>query len=245
MTHQRISAVLLCVAIVAMALAGCGDDDNATTASAPDDQTTIGATTTSTIEATSTSATDVGTSSTAAGGPATVESLLAAVQAGLDEEFAAAPDPPPEVLGAIELSCDRSGPLRAGDLLACLGTPRTEPGFELDRVGVLFAILDNAGTAAWTTGTDLPSNDLALRQLATSATPDLFCRDLVDPDAQAQSGFFDATTTTESLGYLLSVVYWFIEDRPDRMDEDGNGIPCETVHDAAVVEAIWRGGEVG
>ncbi|MGF1597934.1 MAG: hypothetical protein ACFCVK_13540 [Acidimicrobiales bacterium] len=171
--------------------------------------------------------------------------MVAAVQASLDREFAASPDPPPELLGAIELGCDRSGPLRAGDLLACVGTPRTKPGFELDPVGVLFAILDDAGTAAWTTGTDLPSNDLALRQLATSATPGLFCRDLVDPDAQAQSGFFDATTTSESLGYLLSVVYWFIEGRPDRMDEDGDGIPCETVHDTAVVEAIWRGGEVG
>lgn len=144
MSRQSISAVLLCVGLVTMALAGCGDD---TTTSAPDDQTTASATTTSTTEGTSsstpTSATDEESTSTSADGLVTVDSLVTTVQARLDEEFAAAPDPPPEVLGAIELSCDRSGPLRAGDLLACTGTPRTEPGFELDPVGLLFAVLDD------------------------------------------------------------------------------------------------------
>jgi hypothetical protein len=255
-------AVLLFLVMVAATVAGCGDgDDSATTTSASDDQTTTvtsgttttagtsstGATGTSSTAAngTSTSAAENGTTSSIGDGEATVESVVAATQAVFDEEFAAAPDTPPEVLGAIEISCDRTGAVGAGDVLACTGTPRTEPGFDLDPVGILFAILDDTGTAAWATGTDLPGNEAALARLAASATPGLFCRDLVDPDAQAETGFFDATTTNESFGYFLSVVYWFIEGRPDRMDEDGNGIPCETVHDADVVAALWNGGDVG
>ncbi|MDJ0924425.1 MAG: DUF3160 domain-containing protein [Acidimicrobiia bacterium] len=42
----------------------------------------------------------------------------------------------------------------------------------------------------------------------------LFCRDLRDMGY----GFFDA------------VSYWMAEGAPDRMDADGNGIPCETVY---------------
>ncbi|MGB5755752.1 MAG: hypothetical protein WBM50_02455 [Acidimicrobiales bacterium] len=263
MSRRRMWASMLCVCLVAAAIAGCGDGDDATTTTtAPDGQstadtagttattgtsgspTTASSSTTATT-LTSTSAPENGTTSSIGNGEATVESVVAATQAVFDEEFAAAPDTPPQVLGAIEISCDRTGAVGAGDVLACTGTPRTEPGFDLDPVGILFAILDDGGTAAWATGTDLPDDEAALARLAASATPGLFCRDLVDPDAQAKTGFFDATTTNESFGYFLSVVYWFIEGRPDRLDEDGNGIPCETVHDADVVAAIWNGGDIG
>ena len=252
MSLRNTAVALLIVGPMAVALAACGDDDTTTTPGTPD-QTTASSTTvpTSTETSPSTSAggestaeTSEATSTQPTSG-ATVASIVSATQRYLDDEFAANTNPPAEVLGAIELSCDRSGPVEAGDLLACAGTPRTAPGFDLDPVGVLFAVLDDAGTVAWTDGTDLPYDSQGLDGLTSSATPGLYCRDLVDPGAQAQTGFFDATTTTEPLGYFLSVVYWFIEGRPDRMDEDGNGIPCETVHDPDVVAAIWRGGPVG
>ena len=211
-------------------IVGCGDDETSTSAGAESSATTSG-----TAE----------TTSTQPPGGGTVASIVAATQRYLDDEFAANPNPPAEVLGPIELSCDESGQVEAGDLLACAGTPRTAPGFELDPVGVLFVVLDDDGTVAWTTGTDLPDNSRGLDRLIASATPGLYCRDLVDPGAQAQTGFFDATSTNESFGYFLSVVYWFIEGRPDRMDEDGNGIPCETVHAPDIVAGIWRGGPVG
>ena len=41
----------------------------------------------------------------------------------------------------------------------------------------------------------------------------LFCRDLRD------MGY----------GFWMAVPYWLAEGAPDRMDADGNGIPCETV----------------
>jgi len=35
-------------------------------------------------------------------------------------------------------------------------------------------------------------------------------------------------------------VYWVREGAPERMDADGNGIPCETVYDAAeIADFIW------
>ena len=41
-----------------------------------------------------------------------------------------------------------------------------------------------------------------------------------------------------------AVAYWLREQRPDRMDADRNGIPCETLVDAGVVTDFWRGGLV-
>ncbi|HMJ77450.1 MAG TPA: hypothetical protein VK507_15835 [Iamia sp.] len=52
---------------------------------------------------------------------------------------------------------------------------------------------------------------------------DLFCRDLV----------------AEGLDYNAAVAYWFEEGQPARMDDDGNGRPCETVYSAPEVEAFW------
>jgi hypothetical protein len=54
--------------------------------------------------------------------------------------------------------------------------------------------------------------------------PDLFCYHLVDRGAT-----FDE-----------AVAYWVAQGAPGRMDADGNGIPCETVYDAAeVAEVMW------
>jgi hypothetical protein len=52
----------------------------------------------------------------------------------------------------------------------------------------------------------------------------LFCREL---DAQAYS-------------YTAAVDYWQLHGQPNRMDADGNGIPCETVYPAADVAAYWQ-----
>jgi len=51
----------------------------------------------------------------------------------------------------------------------------------------------------------------------------LFCRDLAARGAT----------------YAQAVAYWWYYDRPQRMDADKNGIPCETVYSAATVNAFW------
>ncbi len=51
----------------------------------------------------------------------------------------------------------------------------------------------------------------------------LFCRDLAD------AGFT----------YSEAVAYWYWDGLPDRMDEDLDGIPCETVYGEDVAAAYW------
>jgi hypothetical protein len=52
-----------------------------------------------------------------------------------------------------------------------------------------------------------------------------FCRDL---------GFSD-----DAEGFQRAVAYWMIEGAPDRMDADGNGIPCETVFSSSAIEDFF------
>ena len=54
--------------------------------------------------------------------------------------------------------------------------------------------------------------------------PDQFCRDL------------------NSSGYRFpdALAYWLMESTPDRMDADGNGVPCETVYDPMEIATyLW------
>jgi hypothetical protein len=53
--------------------------------------------------------------------------------------------------------------------------------------------------------------------------PGKFCRDL------AGAGF----------SYAEAVAYWNVNARPDRMDADVDGIPCETVYPTGAVRAVW------
>jgi hypothetical protein len=54
--------------------------------------------------------------------------------------------------------------------------------------------------------------------------PDLFCYHLADRGA----------------GFSQAIAYWVREGAPERMDADGNGVPCETVYDIAeVADVIW------
>ena len=48
-----------------------------------------------------------------------------------------------------------------------------------------------------------------------------------------------------SMGYTYgeAVAYWYREGAPDRMDEDLNGIPCETVYSSSTVYDYWGWGE--
>lgn len=52
---------------------------------------------------------------------------------------------------------------------------------------------------------------------------DLLCRDLF----------------ARGLTYAEAVGYWWTEGTPDRMDEDLNGIPCETVYPTFDVNDFW------
>lgn len=59
------------------------------------------------------------------------------------------------------------------------------------------------------------------------------------PVAALGAGLFCRDIVSLGYGYSDAVAYWVSEGSPDRMDADGNGIPCETVYDEAAVLAFW------
>jgi hypothetical protein len=59
--------------------------------------------------------------------------------------------------------------------------------------------------------------------LAGDPPPGLFCRDLY----------------ARGFTYPEAVAYWWADGAPGRMDADSDGIPCETVYPAEVVNAFW------
>lgn len=53
----------------------------------------------------------------------------------------------------------------------------------------------------------------------------LFCRDL----------------NAKGYSYVAAIEYWRLHGRPNQMDADRNGIPCETVYPRSDVAAYWTG----
>jgi hypothetical protein len=66
-------------------------------------------------------------------------------------------------------------------------------------------------------------NELPDPQGIESLPGGLFCRDL----------------NAQGFSYSEATDYWFLHGAPDRMDEDLNGIPCETVYPPSDVNAYW------
>jgi hypothetical protein len=80
-----------------------------------------------------------------------------------------------------------------------------------------------------TTSTTVPTTTTVPATTTTTLTPlpqlpsGLFCRDLF------ASGY----------SYEEAINYWILNGQPDRMDADGNGIPCETVYPKGDVVDYW------
>jgi hypothetical protein len=63
------------------------------------------------------------------------------------------------------------------------------------------------------------------------------CVDQTNPDSsELPSGLFCRDIKARGGSYEDAVNYYISEDRPARMDKDGNGVPCETVYSAAEVQ---------
>ena len=100
-------------------------------------------------------------------------------------------------------------------------------------------ILNNRGTVAVAqSGTWNP--DLLPGIVSGYMGSGKFCRDVLNPDIGLSQWLTDP-----ALRHFGAVLYWFEEGRPDRMDADRNGIPCETLVDAGIVADFWNGGFVG
>lgn len=265
-TMKRPARVLVALLAVALLLAGCGTEDAASTTSttpvaepttvptattAP--ETTLSTTTTQPqatttsgagTNTTPTTATTVAsTTSTTAVPGATVAAVVAWMEAWLADRFERS-DPPEGVVGPSQVDCSDSGPIRVGGVLACGLESQTEPDFELDAAGIVIYVLDPSGRAVWEAGTDLPSTTRGLEEVYASATHGLMCKDLMADEYAGDTNHFSGVGRPEESAFFWSLVYWSFEGEPDRMDADGDGIPCETLHPSDMVASVLEGGPV-
>jgi hypothetical protein len=156
-------------------------------------------------------------------GPLTVERIAAALERELETET--------RHFREATVICDASGAARAGDVFVCsVDTVPPEPTGDWGRYVV--AVLDE-DTIVRGYATDHPLTTAEVRQEYAAATRGLYCRDLRHgwpPRASGEQGADE--------GFLFSVVYWNLEGQPARMDADGDGIPCETLYEPTVIEAL-------
>jgi hypothetical protein len=197
--------------LVLLTAAACGSDgDEADGSSTPDGSTT------------STSATST-TGSTATAAPPAKRRPVADLEQALTDEISRKYPP-----GPGRTTCEASGTLTDWQPIAC--------GFEADEpqeYGPIYVSILTGGQYTVSLGFCC----------AGGANPGdypkgLMCRDLVEPPSLFPPDHY--LPEYNSLGYGLAVYYWFTEGRPDRMDADGNGRPCETVYPADEVQAYWE-----
>jgi hypothetical protein len=210
--------------LVVGGLWACGDDDGPSGTTTTTDRATT-TTTTTTTEATA----------------PTVDSVVAWIQGELDAEFAES-DPQPPVTGPSKIICADTGPVAVGGVLVCTVAPTTEPGQPLESGSAVIYVLAASGRSAFAVATDNPGSTEALAASYAQTPKGLLCRDLLDPDVATHP--FQAAGTTPETGYLWSLVYWSLEGEPERMDEDQDGIPCETRFEPEVVAGVLDGGRV-
>jgi hypothetical protein len=119
-----------------------------------------------------------------------------------------------------------SGSVAVGSALRCSYIPDEPLEF-----GGPFVVVLGANRIVWTTA---PCCDAAPWPDAYPAGA--FCRDLAAPPPDRQEV---REGVDYYLSYGLAVWYWYAAGRPDRMDADLDGIPCETVYDSDEVAAFW------
>lgn len=225
------------LAVVVLFLAGCGGGDNSsesTSAPAETSGTTSGVTTPSPVETGASGGTSPSGGTASTGSGASID--LDVVNERVTRETRG------DTLGTVDaFSCEPyHGGLTTGGVLVCRPDPEpTEGQFP----GLTVLILDGgAGTIAWArAGVENPTLNADGLVSGSGALPrGLNCTNLVaHPSFVADiAGRLDPTLT-----YFATVLYWFLEDRPTPlMDIDSNGIPCETLFPADVVQTVWAGG---
>lgn len=229
-TFARTVVAALASGALGLGLVGCGDDDAATST------TEATAETTTTLDVTTSSA-----ATTTTGATTTVEAVLDGIRAELAAAYEAGHDP--GITGPAEPICDDSGPIAVGAVFVCsVQTPTTPSLGPIEHANLVVYVLDATGLAAWNMASDIPGSTDELRRVH-DLVPGLFCRDLLGPEADVHP--FSGDGTASATSYFWSLVYWSLEGEPDRMDEDGNGIPCETLYEPEIVAEVLGGGAVG
>lgn len=127
---------------------------------------------------------------------------------------------------------DLAAVVGAGDVFICsIGTePVGEPG------NLLVAVLTDDGLVA------THQSSSGEGSLPFTAPQGLSCQEFVDlPDIAAWIDHESYADWGPGAAYRLVVAYWFVENQPERMDPDGDAVPCEEVVSSEVIAAAWSG----
>jgi hypothetical protein len=225
---NRRLAVLIALSLI-VAACNATDEPAVTAPPEPTTATTTPATTTS-IPAGTTTTLQVETTLPAVDGTSLAD-VAGWVQAGLESAWSVRDHQPGE-LGPYQPTCVNAAatPAHFGDVFACPGLPQTDDTLVLEPVGVVMMVVDDTGRAAWLSGADIPSDMAGIEALFRPHAGAHFCRELRNEAGHP----FD-------LGYRGALLYWLLDGRPDRMDADGDGVPCETVFSYEEVLEVWGG----
>lgn len=146
------------------------------------------------------------------------------------------PGPPPGVVGGPPAP----PPARSTGLIVAAAVVGVLALLAIVAVAVLALGGGDGGEQVTTGGTTAPTFDdvttTTTRPPATTQPPTGGGGG--DP-TQLPSGLLCRDLRSRGYNYAEAVAYWAGEGRPDRMDEDRNGYPCETVYDTADVVAYW------
>ena len=137
--------------------------------------------------------------------------------------------------GPVTWACETvtGGPLLTGSVVKCL--PADVPA-EGQHPIITVLILDEVGTFAVSqSGIVYPMLDP--ETVVSTLGPGRLCREIADEGSE-----LSVQLPEPGVKYFGTLLYWFMEGRPTRMDADGNGVPCDTLFPEAVVDAVRTGG---
>lgn len=151
---------------------------------------------------------------------------LAAVVASVEAEYQTwweyyQPDPPRGIAGPVDLACDHEIGLGFGDVVICEAVPLEERENWPEPFLIVILLTGDDGSIKHV-------EDRGIAAAYAAAPSGQFCRDLIASESELSS-------------YFGAVAYWFREGRPDRMDADRDGIPCETVYPLWDIASFWAG----
>ena len=234
-TRQRVLrppaglCTLVFLVTFAVAASACGDGSDSTAATAPvsaDGSTATSAaaptvTTGSTVTTAATSPATTGTTATTAGSSTTAKAKRPTAN-DLERDLEATINDDGTYPGRA--TCEFEGPLADWQAILCYYLP-DDPG----EFGGIHVVVFGDGRYAWALGECCGGGPWAEHYASG-----LMCKDLVKPPSDQMEH-----PDSYHLSYGLAVWYWVAERRPDRMDADHNGIPCETVYPKSDVDKYW------
>jgi hypothetical protein len=237
---------LLLLAVLVLVAVACSGGDTATSGmSSPTTTTTVstsaspttdpaavpttGQTTPTTSPATTTSTTTTTTTmvGTVVAGDTPVRDIIDSIGAEYQAVWDYYPDKPRGIVGPVEIDCDHTGNVGFGAVLLCEATPLEDRESDPGPFPITILVTGQDGSYEYRRDGTYGSQE-GLEAAYRTVGEGRFCRDLV-----ASEGYFSS--------YSGAVTYWFLEGRPDRMDADRDGIPCETVYSLSDIANVWNG----